>query len=134
MLREGDDVPWNNNNAEHAIKAFARHRQVFEGTTTEKGIHEYLVLLSVCETCKYKNISFLDFLRSGLRDIDDFIKRKTRATVSNREPKPGRARALPIDDSRKIADYPLEGVVIGVFQQIFVQVADKMDKTFLLGT
>jgi predicted RecB family nuclease len=97
-----DDVPWNNNNAEHAIKAFARHRQVFEGTTTEKGIHEYLVLLSICETCKYKNISFLDFLRSGLRDIDDFIKRKTRATEIKPRAKPGRTPALPIGN--KYAD------------------------------
>jgi Transposase IS66 family len=37
-----DDVPWNNNNAEHAIKAFAMLRNVIEGTTTEKGIQEYL--------------------------------------------------------------------------------------------
>jgi hypothetical protein len=75
-----DDVPWNNNNAEHAIKAFARHRQVFEGTTTENGIREYLVLLSISETCKYRGINFLDFLRSGMRDIDRFIKGRSRAT------------------------------------------------------
>jgi hypothetical protein len=31
-----------------------------------------LVLLSICETCKYTNIDFLDFLRSGSKDIDDF--------------------------------------------------------------
>ena len=31
----------------------------------EKGIGEYLTLLSICETCKYKGIRFLDFLRSG---------------------------------------------------------------------
>jgi len=67
-----DDVPWNNNNAEHAIKAFASLRRVIEGTTTEKGLREFLVLLSVCETCKYKNVDFLDFLRSGSKDIDDF--------------------------------------------------------------
>ena len=30
-----DDVPWNNNNAEHAIKAFALLRRVIEGKTTE---------------------------------------------------------------------------------------------------
>jgi predicted RecB family nuclease len=68
-----DDVPWNNNNAEHAIKAFASLRRVFEGTTTEKGLREFLVLLSICETCKYKNIDFLNFLRSGSKDIDDFV-------------------------------------------------------------
>ena len=45
-----DDVPCNNNNAEHAIKAFAMLRHVIEGVTTKKGTHEYLVLLSVCET------------------------------------------------------------------------------------
>ena len=67
-----DDVPWNNNNAEHAIKAFASLRRVIEGTTTEKGLREFLVLLSLCETCKYKNVDFLDFLRSGSKDIDDF--------------------------------------------------------------
>jgi hypothetical protein len=67
-----DDVPWNNNNAEHAIKAFAQLRHVIEGTTTEKGIHEYLVLLSICETCKFKNVNFLDFLRSRMKSIDEF--------------------------------------------------------------
>ena len=67
-----DDVPWNNNNAEHAIKAFATLRRVIEGTTTERGLGDFLVLLSLCETCKYKNVDFLDFLRSGSRDIDDF--------------------------------------------------------------
>ena len=68
-----DDVPWNNNNGEHAIKAFASLRRVFEGTTTEKGLREFLVLLSLCETCKYKNIDFLGFLRSGSKDVDDFV-------------------------------------------------------------
>ena len=67
-----DDVPWNNNNAEHAIKAFASLRSVFDGKTTEKGLRDFLVLLSLCETCKYKNVDFLDFLRSGSIDIDDF--------------------------------------------------------------
>jgi hypothetical protein len=67
-----DDVSWNNNNAEHAIKAFASLRRVIDGRTTEKGLHDFLVLLSVCETCKYKNVGFLEFLRSGSRDIDEF--------------------------------------------------------------
>jgi predicted RecB family nuclease len=73
-----DDVPWNNNNAEHAIKAFAMLRHVIEGVTTEKGIHDYLVLLSVCETCKFKNVNFLDFLRSGSKNIDDFANGRRR--------------------------------------------------------
>jgi hypothetical protein len=70
-----DGIPWNNNNAEHAIKAFASLRKVIGGLSTEKGIREYLTLLSICETCKYKEVSFLDFLRSGEQDIDVFIKK-----------------------------------------------------------
>jgi predicted RecB family nuclease len=67
-----DGVPWNNNNAEHAIKAFARLRRTIEGLSTPKGIEEYLILLSVCQTCKYSGLDFLGFLRSGETDINTF--------------------------------------------------------------
>ena len=69
---EHDGVPWNNNNAEHAIKAFARLRNVICANGTPKGVREYLLLLSISETCKYKGISFLDFLRSGEIDLEAF--------------------------------------------------------------
>jgi predicted RecB family nuclease len=75
-----DNVPWNNNNAEHAIKAFAALRKGIGGTSTEKGIREYLTLLSICETCKYKGVNFLEFLRSGEKDIDAFIKQGARVS------------------------------------------------------
>jgi hypothetical protein len=71
-----DGVPWNNNNAEHAVKAFAALRHTIAGVTSAKGIREYLVLLSICQTCRYKNLDFLDFLRSGDRDIDAFARSK----------------------------------------------------------
>jgi hypothetical protein len=45
-------VPWNNNNAEHSIKAFAGLRRTMGGASTVKGMEEYLVLLSISETCK----------------------------------------------------------------------------------
>jgi hypothetical protein len=67
-----DGVPWNNNNAEHAIKAFVRLRRNIDGKSSAKGIRDYLVLLSVSETCKCRGISFLDFLRSGQADISSF--------------------------------------------------------------
>lgn len=73
-----DGVPWNNNNAEHAIKAFGRLRDVMGGSSTENGIREYLILLSVCQTCKYQGLDFLNFLRSGEEDIDEFAKSKGR--------------------------------------------------------
>jgi predicted RecB family nuclease len=67
-----DGVPWNNNNAEHAIKAFARLRNIFGGTSTVKGMREYLILLSISETCKNKGVRFLDFLLSGESDVGAF--------------------------------------------------------------
>ena len=71
-----DGVPWNNNNAEHAVKAFAMVRRTLAGVTSEKGIRDYLVLLSICQTCRYKEVDFLDFLRSGERDVEAFANSK----------------------------------------------------------
>jgi predicted RecB family nuclease len=73
-----DGVPWNNNNAEHAIKAFARLRDVISGTSTKKGVDEYLTLLSVAETCEYQGLDFLDFLRSEEKDIETFARSRRR--------------------------------------------------------
>ena len=33
-----------------------------------------MVLLSVCQTCKYMGVDFLDFLRSGEKDIHAFAE------------------------------------------------------------
>ncbi len=60
-----DGVPWSNNNAEHAVKRFAALRQIIGGITSENGIRDYLVLLSICGTCKYMGLDFLDFVQSG---------------------------------------------------------------------
>jgi predicted RecB family nuclease len=78
-----DGVPWNNNNAEHAVKAFAALRNIIGGVTTEKGLRDYLVLLSICQTCKYIGVDFLGFLRSGEEDIHDFAdsQRGSKTTV-----------------------------------------------------
>ena len=45
---------------------------VIAGTSSRKGIDEYLTLLSVAETCEYRGLDFLDFLRSGERDVYAF--------------------------------------------------------------
>jgi len=58
-----DNVPWNNNNAEHAVKSFADLRDVIGGRTTQSGIQYYLILLSIYQTCVYREIDFLGFLR-----------------------------------------------------------------------
>lgn len=77
-------VPWNNNNAEHAIKAFARLRDVIAGSSSRKGVDEYLTLLSVAETCEYRGIDFLDFLRSEELEVDTFAKGRKRTRVHRR--------------------------------------------------
>ncbi len=74
-----DDVPWNNNNAEHAVKAFARLRDVIGGSSSKKGVDEYLTLLSVAETCEYQGLDFLDFLRSGEIDVEALLQRQRRS-------------------------------------------------------
>jgi hypothetical protein len=70
-----DGVPWNNNNAEHAIKRFAHYREITDRHLTENGLADYLVLLSINQTCEYKGISFLKFLLSGEIDIRKYRER-----------------------------------------------------------
>ena len=48
------------------------------GRGLQKSVDEYLVLLSVCQTCKYMGVDFLDFLRSGEKDIHAFAEAKRR--------------------------------------------------------
>jgi hypothetical protein len=55
------------------VKAFALLRRAIEGVATEEGLRDTLVLLSVCETCKLKDVEFLEFLRSGSRDVFEFV-------------------------------------------------------------
>jgi hypothetical protein len=43
-----------------------RLRNVIGGTSTAKGLREYLILLGVSETCKCKGVRFLDFLSQSL--------------------------------------------------------------------
>jgi hypothetical protein len=70
-----DGVPWNNNNAEHAIKKFAHYREIADGVFSERGLRDYLTLLSIHQTCAYKGIGFLRFLRSQERDIEAFCRK-----------------------------------------------------------
>ena len=59
-----DGVPWNNNNAEHAIKLFAKCRRNVDGYFTERTLQEYLVLATVFETCEFNNLNVLKFMLS----------------------------------------------------------------------
>jgi predicted RecB family nuclease len=78
-----DGVPWNNNNAEHAVKHFAKYRMISNGRMTASGLQSYLVLLSIYQTCVYKRVSFLRFLLSRERDVDTFVQaRQPDRTIS----------------------------------------------------
>jgi len=59
-------VPWNNNNAEAAIKAFALHRRGTNGKVSEKGLTQYLSMLTLAQTCRFRHLSFLDCCRGKI--------------------------------------------------------------------
>jgi transposase len=64
-----DNVPWNNNNAEHAVHAFVKLRNGMK-VSTPKGMNEYSILLSIQQTLQYRGKDFLTFLRSSQLDIN----------------------------------------------------------------
>ncbi len=70
-----DGIPWNNNNAEHAIKPFAKWRKKISKSLTPQNIENHLILLSILETCKYQGINFYDFLISGASSIYNFSEK-----------------------------------------------------------
>jgi len=83
-----DGVPWNNNNAEHAIKAVARLRENLGSLSTEDAIQDYIILLSVSETCRFKGVNFLDFMCSGEQDIDTYAATKIKRPIRRNQTHP----------------------------------------------
>jgi predicted RecB family nuclease len=73
-----DGVSWNNNLAENAIKRISDYREDVGRSVKEAGLTEHLVLLSIYQTCRVRDISFLEFLLSRERDIDAFAAGKRR--------------------------------------------------------
>jgi predicted RecB family nuclease len=77
VFLDHDGVPWNNNNAENALKLFVSRRRLLGTSSTERGLRDYLLFLSIYQTCRRKNLSFLSFLRSGKIDLDAFAEGTT---------------------------------------------------------
>ena len=67
-----DGVPWNNNNAEHAIKRFAKIRRFSDGTFTERSVKTCLVMSTILETCALNELSPLAFLLSKVNTLSGF--------------------------------------------------------------
>lgn len=57
-----EGVSWNNNLAENAIKRVSDYRENVRRSVKEAGLTEYLVLLSLYQTCRLRNVSFLNTL------------------------------------------------------------------------
>jgi predicted RecB family nuclease len=68
-----DGIPWNNNNAENAVKRFASRRKVIGAAFSEDGLRVYLQLLSLSQTLRYRGLSLWQFLISGEADLETFI-------------------------------------------------------------
>jgi len=79
-----DGVPWNNNNAEHAIKRFVKYRRDADGRFTEKSLGNHLVLLSVLVSCEYKNLPVLRFLLSQATELSRSSMRQAERLLSRR--------------------------------------------------
>jgi hypothetical protein len=73
---EQDGIPWHNNTAENAIRHLAVQRDISKGSFDEAPTYNYLVLLSIRQTCRFQGKSFFKFLLSGETDLDKFEVRK----------------------------------------------------------
>jgi predicted RecB family nuclease len=72
-----DNIAWNNNMAERAIKELAVQRKI-SGSFSKRVAPQYLLLLSIAQSCKFQGKAFLKFLLSLEKDVDAFrgAKRK----------------------------------------------------------
>lgn len=69
-----DNVSWNNNNAEKAIKLLAIHTNMKIKLFSEDRMREYLKIMSIYQTCVYYNVSFLKFILSKERNMEKFVE------------------------------------------------------------
>ena len=51
------------------------YRKISDGKRREQRLSDYLVLLSICQTYKYRGVSFFRFLLSEEKDVEDFCRR-----------------------------------------------------------
>ena len=66
-----NNIPWNNNVAERALRHLAVQRKI-SGTFFERLALQYLKILGIMQTCRFQDKSFLGFLLSGEKDIDKY--------------------------------------------------------------
>ena len=74
-------VPWNNSNAEHAIKRFAKYQRT-RTVTLRTMLKEYLILASVLETFQFNNVNVLKFLLSKEMTLEGLLSMSGRKRQS----------------------------------------------------
>lgn len=73
---EHDDINWHNNTAERGLRHICKQLSI-SGSLHKSLTPHYLRLVSIMQTCKFQNKSFLKFLLSKEKDIDNFgVRRK----------------------------------------------------------
>lgn len=116
-----DGVPWNNNNAENAVKRWVTRRKAMGGTAAlnEKGLRDFLVLLSIYQTLRYRGLNFWQFLRSGETDIDEFTCRRGQASAPSPRPRSAPRHADP-DLASLVQAWPtlLEPIRAGILAMV----------------
>jgi predicted RecB family nuclease len=70
-----DNIPWENNMAERAIRQLAVQRKI-SGSFSKRVAPQYLLLLAISQTCRFQGKSFLKFLLSKEKDVDQFRRTK----------------------------------------------------------
>jgi hypothetical protein len=76
-----DDIPWNNNMAERALRHLSVQQKI-SGCFVGSGASVYLRLLGIFQTCRFQDKPFLQFLLSGEKDVDQFkVRKRNRRTA-----------------------------------------------------
>lgn len=71
VFLEDDSIPWHNNCAENALRHITVQEKI-SGYFHKTAIEEYLVLLSIRQTCRFFGVSFFKFLYSSETNIEWF--------------------------------------------------------------
>jgi hypothetical protein len=70
-----DGVPWNNNMASRASRHLAIQRKI-SGSFFKRVAEHYLLLLGIAQSCRFQEKTFLGFLLSKEKDIDEFEEKR----------------------------------------------------------
>jgi len=73
VFTQYDNIPWNNNTGERAIRHLAVQRKI-SGCFFESITPQYLFLLGIMQTCRFQEKSLLKFLLSKETDVDKFAE------------------------------------------------------------